>query len=131
MLIITGFFASILAFIYIKLARNVIKLRRQHNVVIGAGKFKDLEQAIRAHGNFNEYVPLGLILLACLEINKIHFLIVFILGALFASGRYLHAKSFLKKDMDIEMRVKGMKATFWSMMLMAGMNLLALVVSFI
>ena len=63
MLMITGFFASILVFIYIKLARNVIKLRREHNVVIGDGKIKELEQAIRAHANFNEYVPIGLIML--------------------------------------------------------------------
>ena len=131
MLMITAFYASLLAFIYIKLSRNVIRLRRQHNMTVGFGKFKDLEQAIRAHGNFNEYVPLGLILLACLEINRIHPIILFILGAFFVTGRYLHAKSFLKKDMDIALRVKGMKATFWSMMLMAGTNLLAILVSLI
>ena len=129
MLMITGFFASILVFIYIKLARNIIKLRREHNVIIGDGKIKELEQAIRAHANFNEYVPIGLIMLACLEINKIHDLIVFLLGALFIAGRYIHVKSFLKKTMDISMRVQGMKLTFWSLLIMAGMNLFALVVS--
>ena len=61
MLMITAFFASVLALIYIKLSRNIILLRREHKISLGSGKSKDLEKAIRAQANFNEYVPLGLI----------------------------------------------------------------------
>lgn len=131
MLTITSFFAAVLALIYIKLSKNVIKLRRKYNVVSGYGKHKDLDQAIRAHANFNEYVPIGLILLACLEINRIPSVIIFAFGSFFLVGRYLHAKSFLKNEVDIQLRVKGTKATFWSLTLMAGLNLLALIVSFL
>ena len=80
MLQITAIYASLLAFIYIKLSTNVIKLRRLHKVSLGHKDHKDLEQAIRAQANFIEYVPFGLILLSCLEINKIHPVIVFSLG---------------------------------------------------
>ena len=80
MLLITAFFSSILALIFYKLSINVIKLRRKYKISLGSSKkHKDLEQAIRAHGNLSEFLPIGLILLACLEINHIPKIIVFIL----------------------------------------------------
>ena len=82
MLLITAFFASVLTFIYIKLAKNVIRLRRESNISVGHGKSEPLEKAIRAHANFNEYVPLGLILMACLEINNFNTLIITLVGGL-------------------------------------------------
>jgi uncharacterized membrane protein YecN with MAPEG domain len=131
MLTITAFYASILAFIYMKLSLNIISLRRKYKISLGFGKHKDLEQAIRAHANFNETVPIGLILLVCLEVNKIHFLIVLILGGLLILGRYFHAKAFLKDTIDLDGRVLGIKCTFWSIRLMAAMNIFAIIVKLI
>jgi|TARA_B110000971_G_C19829186_1_gene417136 uncharacterized membrane protein YecN with MAPEG domain len=131
MLQITALYASLLAFIYIKLSTNVIKLRRFHKVSLGYKNHKDLEQAIRAQANFIEYVPFGLILLSCLEINKIHPLIVFILGGLLLVGRFLHAKSFTLPGTDKIKRVQGMKCTFWSIKLMAAMLIFSFLISFI
>ncbi|MCH9781716.1 MAG: MAPEG family protein [Betaproteobacteria bacterium] len=131
MLLITAFFASVLAFIYIKLARNVIRLRRESNISVGHGKSEPLEKAIRAHANFNEYVPLGLILMACLEINNFNTLIIILVGGLFLIGRFLHAQSFLKDKMDIDLRVKGMKCTFWSLIIMSGLNFFSIAMSFL
>ena len=131
MLTITALYASVLALIYYKLSKNVIKLRRQHKVSIGHDGHKDLEQSIRAQANFIEYVPLGLILLSCLEINNVHPLIVSILGGLLFIGRFLHAKSFTTPGTDKTKRVQGMKLTFWSIQLMAGMNIFAFLVGFI
>ena len=131
MLEITGFYVAILAFIYVKLTLNVIRLRRSHKVKIGHKNHKDLEQAIRAQANFIEYVPFGLILLSCLEINNIHPLIVFILGGLLFIGRFLHAKAFTVVGIDKTKRVQGMKCTFWSFRLMAAMLIISLFISFI
>jgi hypothetical protein len=131
MLQITALYASLLAFIYIKLSTNVIKLRRFHKVSLGHKNHKDLEQAIRAQANFIEYVPFGLILLSCLEINKIHSLIVFILGGLLFVGRFLHAKSFAIPGIDKIKRVQGMKCTLWSIRLMAAMLIFSLFISLI
>ena len=131
MLEITGLYASLLAFIYVKLSINVIKLRRSHKVSLGHENHKDLEQAIRAQANFIEYVPFGLILLSCLEINKIHPLIVFVLGGLLFVGRFLHAKSFTLPGTEPIKRVQGMKCTFWSIRLMAAMLILSLFISLI
>jgi uncharacterized protein len=131
MLQITALYASLLAFVYIKLSTNVIKLRRIHKVSLGHKNHKDLEQAIRAQANFIEYVPFGLILLSCLEINKIHPLIVFILGGLLFVGRFLHAKSFIIPGIDKIKRVQGMKCTLWSIRLMAAMLIFSLFISLI
>ena len=131
MLQITALYASLLAFIYIKLSTNVIKLRRFHKVSLGHKNHKDLEQAIRAQANFIEYVPFGLILLSCLEINKIHPVIVFLLGGLLLVGRFLHAKSFTMPNIDQSKRVQGMKFTFWSIRLMAAMLIFSFLISFI
>jgi uncharacterized membrane protein YecN with MAPEG domain len=131
MLEITGLYSALLAFIYIKLSLNVISLRRVHKVSLGHKNHKDLEQAIRAQANFIEYVPFGLILLSCLEVNKVHPLIVFTLGGLLFIGRFLHAKSFTIPGTETSKRVQGMKCTFWSMRLMAAMLIFSLLASFI
>ena len=130
MIMITAFYASLLGLIYIKLSKNIIKLRRKYKVSLGHNNHSDLEQAIRAHANFAEFVPIGLILLVCLEVNKIHFIVVLLLGGLFFIGRIFHAQSFLKDEIDLPLRVKGMQLTFWSIILMSGMNLFSLLVSF-
>ena len=131
MLQITALYASLLAFIYIKLSTNVIELRRLHKISLGHKNHKDLEQSIRAQANFIEYVPLSLILLSCLEINKIHPIIVFLLGGLLFVGRFLHAKSFTMPNIDQAKKVQGIKFTFWSIRLMAAMLIFSFLISFI
>ena len=56
--------------IYIGLAFRVIKKRREFKVPVGTGNQSQLETAIRAHGNFSEYVPFFLLLLLTAEINQ-------------------------------------------------------------
>ena len=132
MLLITAFFSSILALIFYKLSINVIRLRRKYKVSLGSSKkYKDLDQAIRAHGNLSEFLPIGLILLACLEVNHLPKIVVFMCGLFFLIGRYLHASSFLKEEIDSSNRVLGMKITHWSIILMAILNIITVVVSVI
>ncbi|XOJ89219.1 MAPEG family protein [Methylophilaceae bacterium Uisw_097] len=129
MLLITAFFSSILALIFYKLSINVIRLRRKYKVSLGSSKkHKDLDQAIRAHGNLSEFLPIGLILLACLEVNHLPKIIVFMCGLFFLIGRYLHATSFLKEEIDSSNRVLGMKITHWSIILMAILNIITVIV---
>jgi uncharacterized protein len=128
MIPVTALFSAILFFLYYYLAKNVIKIRRNNKIAIGFAKNKELEQAIAAHSNFNQYVPLGLIMMACMELNKIHFSIVFLVGISFTFGRIIHAKSFLKKTMDLKQRVQGMKFTFWTMIVMAILNIVSFLI---
>ena len=129
MLLITAFFSSILALIFYKLSINVIRLRRKYKVSLGSSKkHKDLDQAIRAHGNLSEFLPIGLILLACLEVNHLPKIVVFMCGLFFLIGRYLHATSFLKEEIDSSNRILGMKITHWSIILMAILNIITVIV---
>ncbi|MBL6727734.1 MAPEG family protein [Methylophilaceae bacterium] len=128
MIPVTALFSAILFFLYYYLAKNVIQIRRNNKIAIGFAKNKELEQAIAAHSNFNQYVPLGLIMMACMELNKIHFSIIFLVGISFTFGRIIHAKSFLKKTMDLKQRVQGMKFTFWTMIVMAVLNIVSFLI---
>jgi uncharacterized membrane protein YecN with MAPEG domain len=128
MLKITAIYAAILTFVYVKLTLNVINLRRQNEVSLGDGGRDDLHQAIHSHGNFAEYVPLGLILLGCLEANHIHWTIVLLLGGLFTAGRLYYAKAFLEATPNMELRVQGMKYTLWGLQALAATNVIALII---
>ena len=128
MIPVTALFSAILFFLYYYLAKNVIQIRRNNKIAIGFAKNKELEQAIAAHSNFNQYVPLGLIMMACMELNRIHFSIIFLVGISFTFGRIIHAKSFLKKTMDLKQRVQGMKFTFWTMIVMAILNIVSFLI---
>ena len=128
MLKLTAIYAAILTFVYVKLTLNVINLRRQNEVSLGDGGREDLQQAIRSHGNFAEYVPLGLILLGCLEANHIHWTIVLLLGGVFTTGRLFYAKAFLEATPNIDLRVKGMKFTLWGLQALAATNVIALII---
>lgn len=112
MLIVTSIFASLLTIIYIKLAFNVISLREKNKVSLGSGGFSDLEKAIRAHGNFSEYVPLGLILMGCLELNGAPWWLVTFLGSTLTTGRVFHAKGINEEPPNFDNRIRGMKLTF-------------------
>ena len=123
MLLITSIIASVLTIIFIKLSFAVIGLRRKNKVGLGSGGHEDLERAIRAQGNFAEYVPFGMILLACLELNGAPWWLVAILGAALIIGRLLHAKGINVPPPDFSMRVLGMKFTFKTLIALIILNL--------
>ena len=131
MLKLTAIYAAILTFVYVKLTLNVINLRRQNEVSLGDGGREDLQQAIRSLGNFAEYVPLGLILLGCLEANHIHWTIVLLLGGVFTTGRLFYAKAFLEATPNMDLSVKGMKFTLWGLQALAATNVIALIIQII
>ena len=121
MLPITSLFAGLFALYFIRLAFAVIRLRRSNKVALGAGGIAELEGAIRAHGNFAEYVPLGLILLGLLELHPIHPGWVAVLGGLFALGRVLHAHAL--SHGHLKLRVRGMMLTFGGLIALSIANI--------
>lgn len=121
MLPITSILAGLFTLYFVRLALAVIRLRRANKVALGAGGVSELEGAIRAHGNFAEYVPLGLILLGLLESQSIHPAFVAVLGGLLALGRVLHAEALGKGN--LKLRVRGMIFTFGALAALAIMNI--------
>jgi uncharacterized membrane protein YecN with MAPEG domain len=123
MLPLTSVVASILAIIFVHLSFLVIKLRRKNQVRIGTGGVEELERAIRAHANFAEYVPLGLILMACLEANGASWWLILLSGTALILGRIIHAIGVQEPPPHINKRVLGMKITFFTLIALVALNL--------
>ena len=123
MLIVTSVIASVLTIIFVRLSFAVIGLRRKNKVGLGSGGHEDLERAIRAQGNFAEYVPFGIILIACLELNGAPWWLVIIPGIILIIGRLIHAKGINEPPPDFSKRVLGMKLTFMTLIGLVVMNL--------
>ncbi|MDN3651313.1 MAPEG family protein [Thalassotalea ponticola] len=122
---ITGFYAGILAILYIALSFNVIRYRRSKQVGIGDGNDKDLAKAIRVHGNFAEYVPLALILLAIYELSGAQAYTVHVLGGAFVAARFLHALGLSKSIGVSWQRFVGTLSTFLVLLILAVVNITA------
>ena len=123
MLLVTSIIASLLTIIFIKLSFAVIGLRRKNKVGLGSGGHEDLERAIRAQGNFAEYVPFGIILIACLELNGAPWWLVALAGIALIIGRLFHAKGINTPPPDFSNRVLGMKLTFYTLISLIAFNL--------
>lgn len=123
MLLMTSLIASTAAIIFISLSLGVIKLRRRNQVRIGTGGVEELERAIRAHANFAEYVPIGLILIACLEANGATWWLVLLPGIALLLGRIVHAVGVQEPPPNIKNRVLGMKITFFTLIALVILNL--------
>jgi uncharacterized membrane protein YecN with MAPEG domain len=88
--VITGFYLGILALLYVVLGLQVSRLRRGHRVVFGDGDNIKLRSAIRAHGNFAEYVPIIVLLVAMLEMSGLPAMRVHLLMGGLLVARLLH-----------------------------------------
>jgi uncharacterized membrane protein YecN with MAPEG domain len=106
---ITSLYAALLALLIVWLSLRVIKLRQAKKVGLGDGGEVELQIAIRAQGNATEYVPISLILLVLLELNKAHIALVHCGGIAILAGRLLHARGLLTKSSRY--RVLGMQVT--------------------
>ncbi len=110
----TSCYSSILGILYLLLSFKVIKIRRSKQVSLGSGSDEQLKQAIRAHGNFIEYVPFALILLFLSEFNGAPEFIIHFAGLALLLGRIIHALSFNFYPPKGKLRVLGMVLTFSS-----------------
>jgi uncharacterized membrane protein YecN with MAPEG domain len=122
MLIVTSVVASVLTIVFVKLSFAVIGLRKKNQVSLGSGGHEELERAIRAQGNFSEYVPLALILMACLELNASPWWLVAIPGTTLIVGRLYHSVG-IQETTSFKNRVRGMKLTFNSLITLVIFNI--------
>lgn len=124
-LAITGLYAGLASLMLIVLSVRVIQVRRARGLSSGDGGDAELKRRIRAHGNFCEYVPLALILLAAVEGAGHPAWLVHGLGICLLAGRVSHAWSMTAGS--IKARVAGMSATF----LVLGIGSIAAIAGFL
>lgn len=88
---ITPIYAAILTLLLVALILRIVRLRWKLSIAIGDGGNRVVMRAIRAHGNFIETAPWGILLLLLLEMTNFPALGLHIFGATLVLGRALHA----------------------------------------
>lgn len=120
---ITAVYASLLALLYIVLSYRVAQRRMRFQVGLGTGQNAELERSIRIHGNFAEYVPLALLLLAFFEAGGGPPWAAHVAGAGLLAGRLLHAAGLTRTPGRSMGRFSGVLATWLIILLLAIANL--------
>ncbi len=110
-MIVTPLYAGLLVLWFLVLAWRVIR-RRGHGISLGDGGDPAMLRVIRGHGNFAEYVPLALLLLAILELCNFSAYVLHGLGAMLLVGRLLHGYSLSFTDKFQFGRFWGTALTF-------------------
>lgn len=119
---ITAKFAAVFLLFLLALSFAVIARRGTTAVLLGDAGDDVLRHRIRAHGNFIEYVPLGLIGLMLSELAGAPVWETWTLGGVLLAGRVLHAASILTGI--VWLRPPAMICTF-GMMMVCAVRLLA------
>ena len=87
---VTALYAALMGLMAIWLSVGVGRLRGKTNISLYDGGNKELAAAIRKHGNFTEYVPLILILMAVIEVNGGSTVVLHGCGLGLTVGRIVH-----------------------------------------
>ena len=87
---ITAIYAGLLGLIGLVLAAGSGWIRSKTGVSLGDGGHPQQLLAVRRHGNFTEWVPLALILIAILELNGAPAVAIHALGAALVLARIAH-----------------------------------------
>lgn len=97
-MIVTPLYAGVLAVLFILLGLRVIQVR-QKGIPIGDGGDPQMLRVIRGHGNFAEYVPLALLMMALLELGRTSAWLLHALGIALLVSRLLHgyALSYMQR----------------------------------
>jgi len=95
---VTPLYAGLLALLFFALSLRVVQMRGT-GISLGDGGNTAMLRRIRGHGNFAEYVPLVLIMMALLELSKFSIYVLHALGITLFVARLLHgyALSFTEK----------------------------------
>jgi uncharacterized membrane protein YecN with MAPEG domain len=122
---ISMLYAGLCTLLVIYLAMRVVRLRRTHKIGLGHGDNQELLQAVRAHANATENMPLALILLGSLELTGVSPLAINILGGTFLFSRIIHAWGVSRNVGYSRGRFWGMILTWLPMIVMAVFAIVA------
>lgn len=109
---ITSLYAGLLGLLLLFLSALVVRSRIIHKVVLWDGGKIEVLRAIRAHGNFVEYVPFALLLILLLELNGFEAWILHTLGLALVAGRVLHAHGLYSSENVTKGRFIGTNLTW-------------------
>lgn len=120
---VTSIYASLLAILLLILSAFVSKNRLRAHVSVGAGGDTALENAMRAQGNFVEYVPLAVLLLLLAELQGGQTWLLHAFGLTLLAGRLLHAWGITRENNVNNARKIGVSMTWLMLLAVAVYNL--------
>jgi len=123
-MIVTAFYAALLALLFVFLSVRVIGWRREVHVELGHGDDSQLLRRMRVHANFAEYVPFTLLLMAMAESMTAPRPLIHLAGLILIAGRLIHAYGLSQTPHILRYRVWGMILTFTALSLSALLCLL-------
>ncbi len=121
---ITAAYAGLFALFFAFLSLRVINFRRRGFARPDHPETWRLERAIRGHGNFAEYVPLILLLMAFAELNDANVFAIHVIGVVLLAGRLCHAIAFSTEKGVFQFRTIGTAMTMTALISGGLLNLL-------
>jgi len=121
---ITAVFVALHALLLAGVSIRITVLRAKKKIDYLDGGDKELGRAIRAQGNFIEYVPMALALMGLIELMGARHWIVYTFGAVLLAARLAHAWSMYSNV--FQARVVGTSAT-WLLLAVGGLAVLGMV----
>ena len=109
---ITAIYTALLGLMMVVLSLLVVRQRFRQRVSLMDGGKPVVRQAMRIHGNFSEYVPLALALIALVELGGAVVWLVHVLGGGLLAGRLLHATGLKATRGPTLGRMSGMLLTY-------------------
>ena len=103
--------AAVCTLLYLVLSARVIAARKNSNYSIHVSPDAELQERIRAHGNFGEYAPLALLFMTLLELAGAHEILLAVSGALLVVSRISHAYGMQRPAPNV-FRLFGVIGTF-------------------
>ena len=116
---ITSIFAAIFALMLVPLSMRVGILRFREKIWLLDGGNEELTRRMRVHGNFIEYVPLALLLLALVELGGASSGLVWGLGSALLAARLTHAIGLSLSPTSLGRGI-GANGTFAVLLVSAG-----------
>jgi hypothetical protein len=116
---ITGLYVALATLLVLVLSIRVSLRRRSLRVSLGDGDDKELKKRIRAQANAIEYLPLGLLLLLCLEWNQTVPAILHACGIVLIAARVAHGFGLSRSGGTSPARFAGTAVTWLVMLAMA------------
>jgi uncharacterized membrane protein YecN with MAPEG domain len=123
MLRVVPVYAAALAAMFVVVSIRVIALRRSSKLPLGFQGDIALERRVRVQGNFSEYVPIALLLMAFVELRGSAPWLLHAMGLVLVAGRLSHAYGVSQIKESFAFRVSGMAMTF-TVILTAAMAIL-------
>ena len=117
--IVTLIIAAALGLLNVWLGVRIITVRVSRKISLGNGDLPGMEARCRAHANFNEYVPIALILMALVEMNVGASRWLWGVGALLVVARVVHPFG-MDRPAPNPLRAAGTMLTIACLLILAG-----------